>query len=193
MRSVAIGLVVVLGLATPVGPRAADEPGVAVSPSPSAPPTPLAENAPAVVAPNEAGDHIGQDVSIDGRVHAVHVSPLATVLAFAPNFAGFTATILTADRTRFPDDLPAQLRDRRVRVRGTITEYRGRAEMTLRDPSQITVLDPVAPRSPVAAPPPATPPNDELAAELRETLARIEARLDDLDARLTAIEDAAGL
>src|SRR5690242_942149 len=76
------------------------------------PPTPVA---PAAAVPSRAGDYVGQDVTIEGRVAAVHESPLATVVGFSPNFAGFTATILAADRDKFPSDLEARLRDRVVR------------------------------------------------------------------------------
>ena len=79
----------------------------------------------------------GQDVTIEGRVTAIHESPLATVIAFGQNFAGFTATILAADRDKFPSDLDARIRDRVVRVSGTVTTYRGKPEMALRDPAQL--------------------------------------------------------
>jgi len=166
----------------PAGMAAETEiaPPSAAAPAPAGPP----------IAGSRAGDYVGQDVTIEGRVAAIHESPLATVLAFAPNFAGFTATILAADRDKFPSDLEARLRDRLVRVSGTVTAYRGKPEMALRDPSQLVLAPPPAPGSVAAVRPApaavATP--DAAAEEMRRALGRIEARLDSIDARLRAVE-----
>lgn len=144
---------------------------------------------PAAIAGSRAGDYVGQEVTIEGRVAAIHESPLATVLAFAPNFAGFTATILAGDRDKFPSDLEARLRDRLVRVSGTVTAYRGKPEMALRDPSQLILAPPPAPGSVAAhpVPAPATTPDGSLE-DIRRALARIESRLESFDARLRAVE-----
>lgn len=161
--------------------------GAADAPVPPAPPP-----APAAAVPgSRAGDYVGQDVTIEGRVAAVHESPLATVVGFSPNFAGFTATILAADRDKFPSDLEARLRDRVVRVSGTVTAYRGKPEMALRDPAQL-VLAPPPPGSVAARAEPtlAATPNASIE-ELRRALARIETRLDSLENRLTTLEQAA--
>jgi hypothetical protein len=177
---VALGLV--SGLPSPRPVIAAD---AETAPAPAAAPAPS-------IAGSRAGDYVGQEVTIEGRVAAIHESPLATVLAFAPNFAGFTATILAADRDKFPSDLEARLRDRLVRVSGTVTAYRGKPEMALRDPSQLVLASPV-PGSVAARPAPAAVATPDAAAaaaadDLRRMLTRIEARLDSLDARLRAVE-----
>src|SRR5262245_22260998 len=87
---------VVLGLAPGLPPLAA---GIAAEAETA--PAPAAAPAGPTIAGSRAGDYVGQDVTIEGRVVAIHDSPLATVIAFAPNFAGFTATILAADRDKF--------------------------------------------------------------------------------------------
>lgn len=133
-----------------------------------------------------AADHVGQEVTIEGRVHQTHVSPLATVLAFGPNFSGFTATIQAADRINFPPDVAERARDQRVRVHGLVTAYRGHPEMTLRDPSQLVLLTPageIAPERPAATPTP-----DIGAQATRDALARIEARLNAIESRIAALE-----
>src|SRR5689334_8666027 len=157
------GAIVVLGssmLVLVAVARAADVP---------APPPP----APATAIPgSRAGDYVGQDVTIEGRVAAVHESPLATVVGFSPNFAGFTATILAADRDKFPSDLQARVENRVVRVSGTVTAYRGKPEMALRDPAQLVLTPPPAPGSitaPIASPAPA-PTSDVSMQELRRAL-----------------------
>ncbi len=154
---------------------------------------------PAVVAParpmipgSRAAEFVGQDVTVEGRVTAIHESPLATVIGFSQNFAGFTASIMAADRDKFPTDLTTRLRDRVVRVSGTITAYRGKPEMAVADPSQLMLAPAPGPGSVAAQPTPADAATaDGTAAEIRRALARIEARLDAFDARLRTLEQAA--
>lgn len=153
------------------------------------PPLAAAPAAPPPIAGNRASDYVGQDVTIEGRVAAVHESPLATVLAFSQNFAGFTATILAADRDKFPSDLAARIRDHVVRVSGTVTAYRGKPEMALRDPTQLVLAPAPAPGSVSAArPTPAPATADPAVEELRRVLGRLEARLESIEARLTVLE-----
>jgi hypothetical protein len=157
--------------------RAADPAAVAPPPAPAIP-------------GNRAGDYVGQDVTVEGRVTAIHESPLATVLAFSQNFAGFTATILAADRDKFPRDLDARIRDHVVRVTGTVSTYRGKPEMALRDPAQLVLAPPPGPGSVAAAPPAPAPVGspDRSSEELRRALSRIETRLEAIEGRLTTIE-----
>lgn len=147
--------------------------------------------APAIIS-SRAADYVGQEVTIEGRVAAVHESPLATVLAFAPGFAGFTATIPAGDRDKFPSDLGARVRDHRVHVSGTVTAYRGKPEMTLRDPSQLVMAPPPGPGSiaAYATPAPVATPDGTLQ-DIRRALARIETRLEALEGRLNTLEHAA--
>ena len=158
-------------------------------------PVPASVATPPAVAGSRASEYVGQEVTIEGRVTAVHESPLATVLAFAQNFAGFTATILAADRDKFPPDLGGRIRDKVVRVTGTVTAYRGKPEMALRDPSQL-VLSAPSPGT-IGAPvlPPAAPavvaPADTVTDEVRRALARIESRLEDLEGRMRELEEEA--
>ena len=165
----------------------------ASAPAPVAAPAPAGAAAPPTIPGNRAGDFVGQQVTIEGRITAVHESPLATVLAFAQNFAGFTATIQAADREKFPADLGARIRDRVVRVTGTVTAYRGKPEMALKDPAQLVLPAPSpgtisAPAMPIPAPAAST---DGSLDEIRRALARIEGRLEDVESRLRELEDTA--
>ena len=179
-----VGAVVLAAGLAPAGarPAAAADPTTApvVAATPPAP----------VISDREAAAHVGEEVTVEGRVHAVHVSQLATVLAFAPSYAGFTATIHAADRDRFPADVAERAQNQLVRVRGTVTSYRGRAEMTLRHPSQITIVGATA-TAPAADAPAADPtaagtvPDD-----VRDTLVRIEARLDAIERHIGRLESA---
>lgn len=140
-----------------------------------------------------AGEHVGEEVVLEGRVVAMHTSPLATVLAFNPNFAGFTAKILAGDRSKFPSDLEQRYRDRLVRLSGHVSDYRGKPEMTLRDPAQLVLVPapgetPVPPNATTVPPSPSpTPATDEATAR---ALVLIESRLAALESRLAAIEQA---
>jgi hypothetical protein len=145
------------------------------------------ETAPA----SRAGDYVGREATIEGRVVATYESPLATVLAFTPNFAGFTATILAGDRPKFPADLDRRYRGKVLQITGEVAAYRGKPEMTLHDPSQVTVVVDV---SQTASPAPtpevsatAAPPSAELD-DLRRALLSIEDRLGALEGRLAGIE-----
>ena len=178
--------------AGPAAPVVAPAPPVVAPAPPVTAPAPPAAAAAPTIPGNRAGDYVGQQVVIEGRVTAVHESPLATVLAFAQNFAGFTATIQAADREKFPADLGARIRDRVVRVTGTVTAYRGKPEMALKDPAQLALAAPspgaiTAPALPVPAPAVST---DGSLEEVRRALARIEGRLEDMENRLRDLEDA---
>ncbi|MEO6025288.1 MAG: hypothetical protein ABIR79_00285 [Candidatus Binatia bacterium] len=178
--------VVVSVLAAVASVQAADPSTIEVAPAAATAPV-----AGPTIAGNRAGDYVGQDVTVEGRAVAIHESPLATVIGFAPNFAGFTATILAADRDKFPTDLEARVRNRVVRVSGTVTAYRGKPEMALREPAQLILTPPPGVGS-IAAPMPTAPPAaavDGSAQELRRSLARIEARLQAIEDRLTTLED----
>ena len=186
MRRVLVVLVLAL-LAAPDRPIAAEPPRDTVP-------------VPAVVAPvrpmiqgSRAAEFVGQDVTVEGRVTAIHESPLATVIGFSQNFAGFTASIMAADRDKFPADLATRLRDRVVRVSGTVTTYRGKPEMAVTDPSQLMLAPAPGPGSVAGAQPtPAVAVTaDGSADEIRRALARIEARLDAFDTRLRTLEQAA--
>jgi hypothetical protein len=146
---------------------------------------------------SRAGEHVGEEVTIEGRVVSAHAAPLATVLAFTPNFAGFTATILAADRPKFPNNFEQRYRDKLVRVTGVVTAYRGKPEMRLREPSQLQVVPaagetPLPPGELPAEPSPPTPPPtpDAQAAETARALAALEDRVGAIETRLAAIEQA---
>ncbi len=142
-----------------------------------------------VVPVSRASEYVGHDVTIEGRVVAAYDSPLATVLAFAPNFAGFTAAILARDRPKFPADVDARYRGKLVQLTGSVTAYRGKPEMQVRDPSQLTlVVDPdVTPTPQATRPAPAPTPNAELE-EIHRALAALEEHIAALEARLAGVE-----
>jgi O6-methylguanine-DNA--protein-cysteine methyltransferase len=70
---------------------------------------------------SEAEGHVGQNVTVEGRVLGIHCSPTACLLAFDPTFNRFTAVVQAKDfKTLPPETLDASYVGRQVRVRGTI-------------------------------------------------------------------------
>jgi len=192
-RRVPIALTVLFSVAR-VSAAAAADPMPASTPARVtivAAPTPLALTADSGIPAARAADHIGETATIVGRIVAIHASPAATVLAFAANFAGFTATILAADRDKFPEPFEERYQDKAVRLTGAVTAYRGKPEMRLQDPKQIVLVDvPAESASPPARvlSPGAVSPTPDALAELRQSLAALNDRLDAIDARLGGIE-----
>ena len=142
-----------------------------------------------VVPVTRAGDFVGRDVTVEGRVIAAYDSPLATVLGFAPNFAGFTATILATDRAKFPGNVDARYRDKLVQLTGSVTAYRGKPEMQLRDPSQVKIVtDPNLTPTPLPSRVTAAPTPQPEVEEMRQSMATLEARVAALEARVAGAE-----
>src|SRR6267142_416483 len=80
----------------------------------------------------EAGDHIGEEVTVEGRVLGVHCSPISCLLAFEPTFNRFTAVVQASSFGEFPpDDLDGRYNGQRVRVRGTIVERDSKPEIVV--------------------------------------------------------------
>jgi len=98
------------------------------------------------------------------------------------------STAITRRRAASASARPAHV----VRVSGTVTTYRGKPEMALRDPGQLVLAPPPGPGSVAAAPPAPAPvaSSDRSSEELRRALSRIETRLEAIESRLTTIEQA---
>jgi hypothetical protein len=136
----------------------------------------------------EALDHIGEEVTVEGQVATTYASKLSTLLSFDESFNRFTAVIRPAELGAFPDKPEEYYRGKRVRITGKLIEYDKKAEIVLRSPAQIQLLEP--------EPPP--PPEDdhdamaEITLELLQRLTTIESNLealaDRLDLILAAIE-----
>src|SRR5690349_6183129 len=81
----------------------------------------VAADGPAPVPWNEAEHHVGEHVTVEGRVLGIHCSPTSCLLAFDPTFNRFTAVVQAKDfKTLAPEALDANYVGRQVRVQGTI-------------------------------------------------------------------------
>jgi hypothetical protein len=90
----------------------------------------------------EAKDHVGENATVCGKVVDSHYASRSrgepTFLNLDNRYPNqiFTIVIWGSDRSKFGDP-EAKYRDKDVCVTGKITSYRGVAETTAHDPSQI--------------------------------------------------------
>ena len=96
----------------------------------------------AQVSPKFAKDYIGKLATVCGRISGTHVTKSGKILI---NFGGeypnelFTAVIMEDDTAKFTDYNPAKFPDnKKICVRGRIVDYKGKPEIIIRNPSQIT-------------------------------------------------------
>ena len=112
-----------------------------------------AETAAEVVSWRQAGKHIGEFLTVEGKIVETHNSGKACFLNFHPEWrSSFTAVIFARSFAAFPPDRRSEpsgtpgadpedyYRGKRVRVTGMIREYRGKPEIILSSPDQIEVL-----------------------------------------------------
>src|SRR5262249_36410314 len=97
-----------------------------------------AEDEPPVINWDEAEHHVGEDVTVKGRVIGVHCSPTSCLLAFEPTFNRFTAVVQAERFDVFP---PARLDDqysgKRVQVHGTIVQNEKKPEIVISNPGDL--------------------------------------------------------
>src|SRR5260370_35351299 len=89
--------------------------------------------------PGEAAKHVGETAKITGTVDGVHQSGKSNIFLNMggkyPNQA-FTAFIPSASAAQFPN--PQQYEGRTVAVSGKIALYKGKPEIIVNSPSQIS-------------------------------------------------------
>jgi hypothetical protein len=97
----------------------------------------------ATLAPGDAVSHIGETATVCGVVasakFAANSRSQPTFLDFDRPYPNpvFTAVIFGSDRSKFGTP-EMTLRGKRICVTGIISLYRGKAEVILRDPSQLS-------------------------------------------------------
>jgi hypothetical protein len=104
-----------------------------------------------VIRPDEAGQHVGEIVTVEGDVTDARIETDGFVLDLAPGdpktFRIVLVLALISNLPRHPERLYI---GRRIRVTAPVKAFRGRAEMIVQGPDQIEVVD-------VAAPPGSAP------------------------------------
>jgi uncharacterized coiled-coil protein SlyX len=88
----------------------------------------------------EADKHVGEQVTVEGRVVDVHCSPLSCLLAFEPSFNRFTA-VVQAERfdAMPPDQIEQRFKGKNVRVHGTIQQRDAKPEIVITGPDAIAI------------------------------------------------------
>jgi hypothetical protein len=109
-----------------------------------------------VISPRDAMAHLGESVTVEGRVDAVACSPMACLISFQTNYSGLIASIPGPAIAKFPS-VKETYSGRNVRVRGQVSEKNGRPRIELVDPGAIEVVSPGTARVASSGPPPAPP------------------------------------
>ena len=96
--------------------------------------------------PSDAVNHIGEEATVCGEVsgakYSDHRKRKPTFIDFGPPHPNqlFTALIWGEHRDKF-DYVPESLLGKTICVSGTISEFKGKAEIKVSDPSQIRVVE----------------------------------------------------
>lgn len=89
----------------------------------------------------EAGDHVGEEVTVEGRVLGIHCSPISCLLAFEPTFNRFTAVVQASSFGDLPpEDLEGRYNGQRVRVHGKIVERDSKPEIVVAKKENLALL-----------------------------------------------------
>lgn len=95
-----------------------------------------------VISWEEARDHIGQSVVVEGGIVRTFNSGRACFLNFHPDYQHhLSLVILAPDFPEFPPEPEKYYLNKKVRARGRILLYQGRPEIILDSPGQIILLD----------------------------------------------------
>lgn len=95
-----------------------------------------------VISPFEAERYVGQFVIVEGRIVQVAWTRNATFLnyrRYTPGSRDFYLVIVGSDRDRFDREVVESWEGKVLRVRGRVELYRGRPQIRLRSPTQVTV------------------------------------------------------
>lgn len=87
-------------------------------------------------------DHIGKKVTVCERVYGIKSTDKVTFVNIGDAYpkSPLTVVIFAKDRGAFPGSIEELFRDRNICVEGELVEYKGKAEIIVAKPEQITVL-----------------------------------------------------
>ncbi|HEV7732081.1 MAG TPA: hypothetical protein VGR62_07960 [Candidatus Binatia bacterium] len=105
----------------------------------------------------QAPEHVGQQVTVEGDVAAARLEGPTCVIEFSTtDTKAFRVVLLVPLITDLPKQPERLYAGKRIRASGTVRRFAGRAEMILRTPDAIEVID-IARDTAVASAPPQTP------------------------------------
>ena len=91
---------------------------------------------------NEAHKHIGEHATVEGTIVVTHNTGKVCFLNFHKNWKKyFTAVIFAADFLKFPSSPEVYYNNKKARITGLIKEYKGKPEIIIKDPSQVSIID----------------------------------------------------
>jgi len=104
----------------------------------------VAVNAQTVISPKDASKHIGETVSLTGKVFggkliASNNMTLIDIGGYNPN-QDLTLVIGSADRSKFKGKPEEDLKGKDVKVTGKLIDYKGKPEIILTEPEQLRVV-----------------------------------------------------
>jgi endonuclease YncB( thermonuclease family) len=89
----------------------------------------------------EAHRHQGEEIVVEGTIVRTHRAEKVIYFNFHPNWKRYlTLVIHVKDLPRFPGNPETAYKGKKVRVRGEVKLYKGRPEMVVRSPGDITVV-----------------------------------------------------
>jgi len=117
-----------------------------------------------VVSWEKARDVIGRRATVEGMVVATHRTEKVCSLNFSANWkTDFSAVVFARSFSQWQGDIEEQYRGKKVRITGGVTEYQGRPQIIVTNPSQIEIMKDLTQVTPpptnAATLVPATPPS----------------------------------
>ena len=102
----------------------------------------IASNNQAIIPWDRAGDHVGDHMTIEGRITRTFNSGKACFLNFHHNWTRYFSLVIFENVFhRFPEKPEDYYLNQRIRVRGKIKSFKGRPEMIVNHPNQIKIID----------------------------------------------------
>jgi endonuclease YncB( thermonuclease family) len=123
-------------------PIAPEEAGTAVEDRPHSAAAPSGSPGPPdVVSWEDAGRHVGREITVEGTVVRTYRSARFLFLNFHPNWKKYLSIVVpAAEPGAFPAPPEEVYRGKRIRVTGTVSLYEGRLQIVVQAPDAITLL-----------------------------------------------------
>ncbi len=138
--------------------RALDDAAASAAPAPASSPTPVPVSSQstetAAVPWQDAGEYVGQRVTVTGAVVRSYNSGKVVFLNFDEDWRGkFSVVIFASDFDKFPQPPEELYLHKDILVTGKIKEYKGAPEMIVESPEQIEIVDSAPAQATASAPP----------------------------------------
>jgi hypothetical protein len=136
---------------------------------------------PRVISWRDAARHVGEVVTVEGRVADARAEGDTYVIDFAPDDPqALRAVLVVGILSTAPRHLERRWRGRDVRVTGLVRRFAGRPEIVIRDPDLVQVVGDEPPETRAAPSPPPAPPQPPPAANERGLVGAVQERLGSL-------------